>query len=106
MSKLKRVDFDLHQEDIRRIITTLLDQIIERKKRKRIPIITIIGEELSKEEPDLNVITDGLAQLTDTSANEAIQMQALLPLIGSLKEDSPPDTEVLEDTLDLKKYSL
>jgi hypothetical protein len=106
MSKLKRVDFDLHQEDIRRIITTLLDQIIERKKRKRVPIITIIGEELSKEDPDLDVITDGLAKLTDTSANEAIQMQALLPLIASLKEDSPPETEVLEDSLDLKKYSL
>lgn len=106
MSKLHRIQLNVHTEDVRRIISTMLDQIMERKTRKRQPIIENMAAELVKENPDPNIITDGLTQLTDTSANEAVQMQELLPLIASLKEDSTPETEVLEDSLDLKKYSL
>ena len=109
MEKLKKVEFLTHKEDIRRLVIVMLEQITNRNKRKRSKIITRINEALSSEDLNSTTILKELEHLTKSSSDEAIQFQALLPLLGLLdeeKNDSSTNTEVTEDVLDLKKYSL
>ena len=111
MEKLKKVEFLTHKEDIIRLVIVMLEQITNRNKRKRTKIITRINEALSSEDLNSTTILKELEHLTKSSSDEAIQFQALLPLLGLLDEDEEKNdlstnTEITEDVLDLKKYSL
>ena len=101
MEKLKKVEFLTHKEDIRRLVIVMLEQITNRNKRKRSKIITRLNETLSKQYFNSESIVKELEELTKSSSDEAIQFQAILPLLGLLDEeyiDLPTDTEVFEDS--------
>ena len=109
MEKLKKVEFLTHKEDIRRLVIVMLEQITNRNKRKRSKIITRLNETLSKQYFNSESIVKELEELTKSSSDEAIQFQAILPLLGLLDEeyiDLPTDTEVFEDSSDLVEDSL
>lgn len=109
MEKLKKVEFLTHKEDIRRLVIVMLEQITNRNKRKRSKIITRLNETLSKQYFNSKSIVKELEELTKSSSDEAIQFQAILPLLGLLDEeyiDLPTDTEVFEDSSDLVEDSL
>ena len=100
----KEVKFKLCKEDLRPMTITMINLIIKRLSDKLNKNVVEVGQALIN---DSNVeILEILQRLVNDLQLSITEIQDTSDLIQHIKVESPADTEVLEDSLDLKKYSL
>tara|TARA_R110000787_G_scaffold245055_1_gene350843 strand:+ start:23 stop:334 length:312 start_codon:yes stop_codon:yes gene_type:complete len=100
----KEVKFKLCKEDLRPMAATMVNLIIKRLSDKLNKNVSETGQALIN---DSNIeILEKLQKLVNDLQLSITEIQDTVDLIQHIKVESSADAEVLEDSLDLKKYSL
>jgi uncharacterized protein Yka (UPF0111/DUF47 family) len=114
-----KVQCEIVHEDIRFIFGSLIDQISNRHDRKMKKVRERLALDLGNASNEK--LAEYITEIINVSTQQAEELNSLSQLLNSLNEadkrfgnpfaeekpkDLTPETEVLEDSLDLKKYSL
>ena len=116
MKEKKEVYFRTNQEDIISIVALMVNKITARTQTRRSKLFETIRSKFADTEEILTgqTLVDLLSELTQVSAQEANELEDILPLISlmAVKEESRPEaqsasnTEVFKDLPDLKEDGL
>jgi len=117
--KIIKVQCEIVHEDLRFVFGSLIDQISNRHDRKMKKVRERLALDLGNASNEK--LAEYITEIINVSTQQAEELKSLSPLLNSLNEadkkfgnpfakdkpeDLTPETEVLEDSLDLKKYSL
>ena len=116
MKQKKEIYFQANQEDILPLIGLMVDKITQRTANERKRLFEIINSRFADTEQPMTgqTLVNLLSELTQVSAQEAIEFEDILPLIsliaseeeGSSEAQLASNTEVLEDLSDLEEDGL